>query len=139
MDAVIAYIDGASRGNPGDAGYGVQVCATSGEEITAFGDYLGRQTNNHAEYRALLAALRWAHASGVDDLQVCSDSQLLVRQMNGDYRVKSATLRPLYEEARVLADRFDRFKIRHIPRGQNEAADTLANRAIDLAQQGDTG
>lgn len=130
MDTVIAYVDGASRGNPGEAAYGVRLSAPDGGEIATLSSRLGRQTNNYAEYRALIAALEWALRHDVRRLDVRSDSELLVRQMNGIYKVKSPTLRPLYEEARTLADGLE-FEIRHVRREDNEAADRLANEALD--------
>jgi probable phosphoglycerate mutase len=131
MSAVIAYVDGASRGNPGDAAYGVRVCSTDGEELAAFGDFLGTRTNNYAEYSGLLAALAWALDNGVSDLEVVSDSELMVKQMNGKYRVKSPKLKPLFDEARARAGRLGNFRIRHVLRHDNPDADRLANRAIE--------
>lgn len=131
MTAVIAYVDGASRGNPGDSAFGVRVCSRQGEELAAFGDFLGTRTNNYAEYSGLLAALAWALEHEVDDLEVVSDSELMVKQMNGKYRVKSPKLRPLFEEARARAGELERFRIRHVLRHDNVDADRLANAAID--------
>lgn len=129
MTAARAWIDGASRGNPGEAGFGVLFERDGGrEEITGF---LGRTTNNVAEYAALVAALTHAVHSGCTELELFSDSQLLVRQLEGAYRVKAAHLVPIF--LRVLALRRDlsRFSIRHVPREENLEADALANRAID--------
>lgn len=128
---VVAHVDGASRGNPGDAAFGVWLCREDGSPIGAFGDYVGHKTNNHAEYRGLLAALEWARRNAVDSLHVRSDSQLMVRQMTGRYRVKSAALRPLWEEARAAAGRLGSFRIEHVRRELNEMADRLANLALD--------
>ena len=89
---LIAYTDGASRGNPGESAYGVRVCDAEGVEVARFGDYLGHQTNNYAEYQGAIAALRWALDNGVAALEIRSDSQLLVRQIEGRYRVKSEGL-----------------------------------------------
>lgn len=130
-DGLIAHVDGASRGNPGDAAFGVWISDADGETVAGFGDFLGRQTNNHAEYRGLLAVLEWAENNDVRDLTVRSDSQLVVRQMNGGYRVKSAGLRPLWEEARTRSSRLRGFRIEHVRREDNEIADRLANLAID--------
>lgn len=127
----IAYVDGASRGNPGNAAYGVRVCDAEGNEIERFGDYLGLQTNNYAEYSALIAALRWALDNGVEDLEVRSDSQLMVRQMLGQYKVKSTSLRPLWQEARRLAMRLHSFHIEHLRREHNVEADSMANEILD--------
>lgn len=126
-----AFIDGASRGNPGEAAYGVRICDESGAEVDAFGRYIGRQTNNYAEYRALLAALEWAAERGLRRLRVRSDSELLVRQLQGAYRVKSPRLRPLYEEARARIEGLAEFRVEHVKREANEAADRLANEALD--------
>ena len=131
MTAVIAYVDGASRGNPGDAAYGVRVISRGGDEQAAFGGFLGTRTNNYAEYSGLLAALTWALEHNVDDLEVVSDSELMVKQMNGKYRVKSLKLKPLFEEARTMARQLERFRIRHVLRHENVDADRLANAAID--------
>ena len=124
-----AAVDGGSRGNPGEAGCGI-VLELHGrtEEHTV---YLGVATNNVAEYAALLAALERAQALGVDDLRVTSDSQLLVEQMNGGYKVKAAHLKPLWQRAGMLAACFQRFTIVHVPREANRAADRLANLAMD--------
>ncbi len=126
-----AYIDGASRGNPGDSAFGVRVCDADGQELTRFGGYLGRQTNNHAEYQGLIAALRWAGEHDVEALRVRSDSQLLVRQMQGRYRVKSASLRPLWRQANALAQALALFRIEHVRREQNTDADSMANEVLD--------
>ena len=131
MSAVVAFVDGASRGNPGNAAYGVRICSHEGSEVAAFGDFLGTRTNNYAEYSGLLAALAWALDNGVSDLEVVSDSELMVKQMNGKYRVKSPKLRPLFEEARARAGKLESFRIRHVLRHENTDADRLANRAID--------
>jgi ribonuclease HI len=124
-----ASIDGGARGNPGAAGCGV-VLETGGhrEEHILF---LGTATNNVAEYAALLATLERAHALGLVELDVRSDSQLLVEQMNGRYRVKAPHLKPLWLRARTLAAELRRFSIVHVPREANRDADALANRAID--------
>lgn len=131
MPTRVANIDGASRGNPGHAAFGVRICDADGQEVDRLGGYLGRQTNNYAEYRGLIAALRWALDNEVDELEVRSDSQLLVRQMQGRYRVKSPSLRPLYEEARSMAQRVPRLRILHVRREDNVEADSLANDVLD--------
>lgn len=128
---LVAWVDGASRGNPGEAAFGVRICEANGTEVARFGGYLGLQTNNHAEYCGLIAALRWAREHGIDALEVRSDSQLLVRQMTGQYRVKSPTLRPLWEEARSLAELLGRFRILHLGREHNADADSMANQVLD--------
>jgi probable phosphoglycerate mutase len=131
MTSVTAYVDGASRGNPGDAAFGVRVCSPDGGDLASFGDFLGTRTNNYAEYSGLLAALAWALENEVHQLEVVSDSELMVKQMNGKYRVKSPTLKPLFEEARARARKLERFRIRHVLRHENVDADRLANAAID--------
>lgn len=132
LESAIAYIDGGARGNPGDAGFGVVMCAADGTPVAGFGDYIGETTNNQAEYRGLLAALEWARDQGVRRLLIHSDSQLMVRQMNGEYRVKAAALKPLFHEAKRLAAQLERFRIEHLRRHENEDADRLANLAMDL-------
>ena len=129
---ITAYVDGASRGNPGPAGFGVFMTRDDGEIIEIAG-YLGRTTNNVAEYAGLLEALATAQAEGATELDVVSDSLLLVQQMLGKYRVKHPNLVPLYEKARRLARGFQRFSIRHTLRAGNKDADRLANLAVDRA------
>lgn len=124
------WVDGGSRGNPGEAGAGVVLDLGGGRrELHTL--YLGRGTNNEAEYAGLLAALERLVALGADTVRVFSDSQLLVRQMNGQYKVKAENLRPLWSAARQLASSFRHFSIGHIPRSANAAADALANQAMD--------
>jgi len=130
-DVHIAYIDGAARGNPGPASYGVIIRRPDGQPLASLGKYLGRATNNVAEYYALIAALDYASAHGIRKLRVRSDSELLVRQMQGVYKVKSADLRPLHERARRLAAGLAYFQIESIPREANHEADALANAALD--------
>jgi ribonuclease HI len=124
-------VDGASRGNPGQAGFGVHVTAPDGSEVASLFGYLGTATNNVAEYQALLHGLRFALAHGARSVEVYSDSELLVRQIEGRYRVKNAGLVPLHREARALLARFERAGVSHVPREQNREADALANRAVD--------
>lgn len=125
------HVDGASRGNPGEAGFGVHVTAEDGREVAALYGYLGRATNNQAEYQALLHGLRYALARGAARVEVCSDSELLVRQIEGRYRVKNAGLQPLHREAQGLLARFESARVTHVPREENREADALANRAVD--------
>jgi ribonuclease HI len=129
---ITAWVDGASRGNPGPAGFGVFMRTDDGEIIEIAG-YLGTTTNNVAEYAGLLDALATAQAEGATEIDVISDSLLLVQQMLGKYRVKHPNLVPLYEKARVLARGFRRFSIRHTLRAGNKDADRLANLAVDRA------
>src|SRR5439155_4882447 len=131
---IIAHIDGGSRGNPGPAAYAVVLEAADGARLGSFSKFLGRATNNFAEYQGLLAALEYALAHDYRRLRVESDSELLVRQVQGRYKVKSPDLRPLWEQARRMIDRFEAFSIRHVPREQNTDADRLVNKVLDAAQ-----
>lgn len=125
------HIDGASRGNPGEAGFGVHVTRADGTAVAELYGYLGRATNNVAEYQALLHALRYALARGARRVRVSSDSELVVKQMNGLYKVKHPDMRALHGEARVLFSRFESGRIEHVPRDRNREADRLANQALD--------
>ena len=131
LDVLHIHIDGASRGNPGEAGFGVHVAGSDGKEVASLYGYLGRATNNVAEYQALLHALRWALARGSRRARIFSDSELVVRQVAGSYRVKHPGLRPLVQEAQALLRRFEDVRVSHVPREQNREADSLANRALD--------
>jgi len=135
----VAYVDGASRGNPGPASYAVILRGPDGATRFEAGKYIGRATNNVAEYYGLITALDYAAAHGIERLLVRSDSELLVRQMQGRYKVKSADLRPLHERARKLAHGFAYFAIEHVPREQNREADDLANSALDRTGSGSGG
>jgi ribonuclease HI len=127
----VANIDGASRGNPGPASYAVVMRDPDGKIILELGKKLGRDTNNVAEYYALLAALDYAATHNIRALRIRSDSELLVRQMQGRYKVKSPDLKPLYERASKLARQFEYFVIEHVLREKNREADALANLALD--------
>jgi ribonuclease HI/GNAT superfamily N-acetyltransferase len=127
----MAHVDGGSRGNPGPAGSGVILTADDGTPLFEGGFFLGRATNNVAEYRGLLEALRAANRLGATELCVVSDSELLVRQMNGQYKVRNEGLLPLFEEARRLARQFKECSYRHVRRELNKRADELANKAMD--------
>ncbi|HYA89357.1 MAG TPA: reverse transcriptase-like protein [archaeon] len=129
----VANIDGASRGNPGPAAYAVVLRDPSGKVVLELAKHIGRETNNVAEYYALLAALDYAASHGIQALRIRSDSELLVRQMLGRYKVKSADLKPLHERALCLARQLPYFAIEHVPREQNREADGLANLALDQA------
>lgn len=126
-----AHCDGGSRGNPGPSGYGAVIEDPQGKVVARLSEYLGRQTNNYAEYSGLLAVLQWAVERGAMRLRVISDSELMVKQMKGQYKVASPGLRPLWEEAKRRAARLDRFEMRHTLRGGNQEADRLANEAMD--------
>ena len=127
-----ANIDGGSRGNPGPAGYGVHIERDDGS-IVELKESLGLATNNVAEYNGLLAALRWAAEHGVHRLHVRSDSELLVKQLKGEYRVKNPGLQPLYDQARTLMRQIGRVTFEHVRRELNRDADRLANEAMDAA------
>ncbi len=127
------FVDGAARGNPGPAGVGMVVQDGRGKTIAEIGEFLGRATNNVAEYRALIRALQEARARGADEIEVRSDSDLLVRQINGSYRVRSPHLAPLHHEAQELLNAFRRWRVVFVPRSANATADALANQAIDAA------
>jgi probable phosphoglycerate mutase len=126
-----AHCDGGSRGNPGPSGYGAVVEDARGQVVARLNRFLGIQTNNYAEYSGLLAVLEWALAYGTKRLRVVSDSELMVKQMKGLYKVKSPGLLPLWQEARRMAGRLDGFEMRHTLRGGNKEADRLANEAMD--------
>lgn len=128
-----AFIDGSSMGNPGEAGYGVVLLNASGRPVCEMGDYIGRATNNTAEYRGLLGCLELARHEGIRSLTVYSDSQLLVRQMQGKYRIKQPHLKELFEKIRSILDESSiRLEMVHIPREKNKRADGLARRAIQF-------
>ena len=128
---ITAYCDGGSRGNPGPSGYGVSIEDAAGHPIADLSEFLGVKTNNFAEYSGLLAALEYALGHGHTRLRVVADSELMVKQMKGQYQVKSPDLRPLWEEAKRRAARLERFEIQHVLRGKNKRADALANQAMD--------
>ena len=134
-DKIIAYADGASRGNPGPAAYGYLLTDRRNNEIEAGGEPIGRATNNVAEYRGAIAALEAALRQSASDVDLRLDSELIVRQIQGRYKVKNAALKPLHAELQQLAEKFEKFKIRHIPRAQNAEADALANAALDAADR----
>ena len=123
--------DGGARGNPGPAAYAYVLEAEDGTMLAAHGEAIGVATNNVAEYRALVEGLRRAGEVGVDELEVVSDSELIVRQMRGEYRIKNAALQALADEAKRWARRLDRVEYVHVKRAQNELADRLVNDALD--------
>ena len=128
-----ANVDGGSRGNPGPASYGVVIRDPRGEVVARLKKYIGRTTNNVAEYYGLIAALDYAQSNSIKALRVESDSELLVKQMQGQYKVKSADLKPLYERAKKMSQALPAFRIDHVYREQNREADLLANEAMDEA------
>ena len=127
--------DGGARGNPGPAGLGMLLEARDGTRLWAGFSYAGVMTNNRAEYLALVAGLRKALEFAPSELEVCMDSELVVHQMNGRYRIRNADLKPLAGEAHDLLGRFPRVTLRHVPRSENAGADALANRAMDEQQK----
>ena len=128
---LIAYCDGGSRGNPGPSGYGVFFEDEHGSPVGELSEFLGVKTNNVAEYSGLLAALGFAVEHGYTHLRVISDSELMVKQMKGQYRVNSPDLKPLYEKAKRRAGQLKKFEMQHVLRGKNKEADRLANEAMD--------
>jgi len=132
-DAIVAYIDGGARGNPGPAGYGVRIERPDGTLVEEFCEAIGVATNNVAEYRGLIAALEWARRQGYRQVHVRSDSLLLVQQMLGRFKVKHPGLQPLYAKARVLAHDLGYVDFEHVRRESNAHADRLANEAMDAA------
>jgi len=127
----VLFTDGGSRGNPGPAGVGVALLTADGTEVFGAGRFLGDTTNNVAEYSALIWGLEIAAAHGATTLEVRADSELVIKQMKGLYRVKHPNLQPLYAQARGLADELGRTTFTHVPRSQNKRADELANLAMD--------
>jgi ribonuclease HI len=130
-----AWCDGGSRGNPGPSGYGAVIQDPAGRTVARLSRFLGIQTNNYAEYHGLLAVLEWALENGVGRLRVTSDSELMVKQMKGEYKVASPILRPLWEEARRRARQLRGFEMTHTLRGGNKEADRLANEAMDAGMK----
>ena len=128
---LVAHIDGGARGNPGPAAYGVIVATPDGKPLAKLSEFLGEATNNEAEYAGLLAALEYAAHHRARSLKVISDSELLVRQIRGEYKVKSGGLKPLFQQARGLIARLESFSIAHVPREQNREADRLVNKTLD--------
>ncbi len=129
----LLMVDGAARGNPGEAGAGAAIIDENGAAVKEISCYLGRTTNNVAEYEALIIGLEALLSLGKKHIQVQNDSQLLVRQLNGQYRVKDEKLKKLFDRATILLSQFSTYHILHVPRELNKRADRLANRAIDKA------
>lgn len=128
---LILYTDGASRGNPGPAALGVVLRDTKGEIVREFGLELGRATNNEAEYHALLVGLKAALECRATELEIRSDSDLMVAQLRGDYKIRASNLKPLFQRAKREFKRFKRIEIVHVFRESNRRADWLANRALN--------
>lgn len=128
---VVANIDGGARGNPGPAAFGVVIRNPQGEVVAELSEYLGHQTNNFAEYSGLLAALDYAVREKCPQLKVRSDSELLVRQMKGVYKVKNPALQELFRQAQSRVRKLEHFSIEHVFREQNKEADRLVNQVLD--------
>lgn len=128
---VVLYVDGGARGNPGPSGIGIVLSDEGGGELARANDYIGIATNNVAEYRALLLGIEQARQLGAGELEIVNDSELVARQLAGEYKVKSAALRPLHEQALEALESFERWSIHSVPRAENELADALVNEAID--------
>ena len=135
---ISAHCDGGARGNPGPAGYGALIQGSNGEVIAELSEFLGSRTNNYAEYSGLLGCLAWALEHGHRRLRLVSDSELMVKQIQGKYQVKSPDLKPLYDEAKRRIARLDGFEITHALRHKNKDADRLANEAMDRGTRRDT-
>ncbi len=133
VERVVVHVDGGARGNPGPAAIAAVASGVGGETLLEESAYIGETTNNVAEYRALLLGLQVAEALGAREVAVVCDSQLVARQVGGQYRVKHAGLRPLYQEAMAALGRFDRWSVRDVRRQQNHRADELVNAALDAA------
>lgn len=131
---IIAYTDGGSRGNPGPAAAGIVLSDAKGRTLVSQGFYLGQATNNFAEYTGIIRALQVAQDLKASSIEIFSDSELLVRQLNGDYKVRSANIKPLYDEACTLLSQFSNWKISHVYRSENKQADAMVNQALDLEQ-----
>lgn len=136
-----AAVDGGSRGNPGPAAWAVAVLDEDGVYVEGHAEVLGQSTNNVAEYRALIEALDLAEARGAEEVEIRADSELIVRQVRGSYRVRHPALIPLHQEVMRRIRRFRSFRIEHVPREQNRDADRLVNAALDQAAalHGETG
>jgi ribonuclease HI len=133
---VIVNVDGGARGNPGPAAVGAVVTDERGEVLVERGEYIGEATNNVAEYRAVQLGLRLARELGADEVEVVNDSELVARQIGGQYKVKNAGLKPLFIETMAALREFDRWSVRNVPREENARADELVNEALDEALRG---
>ena len=131
MSRVTANVDGGARGNPGPAAIGVVLRNGDGSVLEEVGESIGKATNNVAEYRALLRGIELAAAHGARELELVGDSELVVRQVEGRYKVKNADLKPLHARAKEMLSEFDNWEIRHVKRAQNADADRLVNEALD--------
>lgn len=130
-EKVIINTDGAARGNPGPAAIGATIKDETGKLLATISKHIGSTTNNQAEYRAVIAAIEKAISLGAKNIAVKADSELIVNQLNGRYKVKNVALRPLYQQVVQLSGRLESFKISYVPRARNAEADALANKALD--------
>jgi ribonuclease HI len=131
MQKLIVHVDGGARGNPGPAAIGAVVRGSDGEVLEERGERIGKATNNVAEYRALLLGIERATALGATELELVGDSELIVRQVKGEYKVKDANLRKLHAEVKRALEGFERWSIRHVRRAENAEADRLVNQVLD--------
>ena len=134
MTMITAYTDGGARGNPGPAGYGVHVVDTEGTTLAELVGPLGSATNNVAEYSGLIAALQWAVDNGHRRMRIRMDSELVIKQMRGEYKVKHATMQVLHADAKRLVAQLDHVTLEHVRREQNKVADKLSNQAMDIVE-----
>ncbi|MBL7068469.1 MAG: ribonuclease HI family protein [Candidatus Omnitrophica bacterium] len=132
-ERLLIYIDGAARGNPGPAGIGVVILDENKNKVKEYSKHLGSATNNTAEYNALIYALQEAHMLGVKDVVLHTDSELVAKQLKGEFRVKNANIKPLFEQAVHLINGFEKVEVKRIDRSLNKEADRLANKAINLS------
>lgn len=133
---LVAHVDGGARGNPGPAGYGVVIADQDGNKVAELSEFLGVRTNNFAEYAGLVAAVAWAASYQHKGLLVVSDSELLVKQLKGQYKVRAPELQALHQRAMEFIRQLEWFEVRHVPRAQNREADRLANQAMDSGMPG---
>ena len=131
LDRVVVHVDGGARGNPGPAAIAAVVSEPGGEVLTERSEYIGESTNNVAEYRALLLGLRLARELGASGVDVVNDSELVARQIGGEYKVKHGGLKPLFADAMARLREFERWSVRNVPRAENADADALVNQALD--------
>jgi len=131
---LVVHVDGGARGNPGPAAAAAVLSTSDGDVVDAAHEYLGVATNNVAEYRGLLLGLRRARELGADELDIVNDSELVAKQVNGEYKVKHPDMKPLHAAAREALGQFGRWSIRSVPRAENAAADALVNQALDAAR-----
>ena len=131
---LVVHVDGGARGNPGPAAAAAVLSTSDGDVVDEAHEYLGVATNNVAEYRGLLLGLRRARELGADELDIVNDSELVAKQVNGEYKVKHPDMKPLHAAAREALGQFGRWSIRSVPRAENAAADALVNQALDAAR-----